>query len=87
MDHVHAHNEGDAKARFLHGNILEDLNLIHALQIEYATQLSAGDARSNLSINGSTSDNIFTGWCQVQLSQFFFQCHFLEQLVDKLVHV
>ena len=68
MDDVHAYDKRYAQSRLLDGNILQGTNLVDTLQVEDATQLSAGNALSHLGIDRSTRDNLVAGWYQVELS-------------------
>ena len=68
MDDVHTHDERYAQSRLLDGNILQGTNLLNALQVEDAAQLSARDALSHLGVNRSTRDNLVAGRYQVELS-------------------
>ena len=85
MNHIHAEYEGYSKSAFFHGYALQFLDFFNTFDIEHATGFSLSYETAYIALRCLAGDDI-AGCGQVELSQFFIECHFCHYTVDAGVH-
>ena len=85
MDYVHAYQQGNAQTTVLNGDVLESLDLVESLDVEYAAHIALCNVATHLGVQGSTGSDVASHH-QVELTDFLLQGHLCHQLVDVLLH-
>ena len=85
VDYVHAHQQRNAQTAVLDGDVLESLDLVESLDVEYAAHVAFCNVATHLGVQGSTGSDVASHH-QVELTDFLLQGHLCHQLVDILLH-
>ena len=86
VDNVHAEDKRNAKAGFLHRNLLISANLSGAFHVEKPTNFSVGDTVFNPHAHPFSGDD-GSGTREVKLADFLFQCHLGPKRGNETVHI
>ena len=69
MDYVHAYQQGNAQTTVLDGDVLESLDLVESLDVEYAAHIALCNVATHLGVQGSTGSDVASHH-QVELTDF-----------------
>ena len=86
MNDIQSHEQGNAQAGLLHGNLLHGAYLVAPHGVEHRSQFASGDESAQLGVHRTAGTHIAAG-LQVQLPDFLTQRHLRHQFADKRIHL
>lgn len=86
MYHVHTEEQWNVQAALFYGNLLYFFDFLNTFQVEESTYFATLDFACHVAAFCLAGNDISCNR-KVQLTEFFFQRHFVHQVIDEGVHL